>query len=605
MSRILKPLFEDSAANAKVETEILKHCYVKTSASDTMDETINELLQDTVPVGLEGESFLNISQNERDDSDFNSQLKADMATVRPATYILTGGVGCGKTTFLKRYARFIAPGRVNRDFIWLHVDFLKYGDMGDEIKMGHVKEYVYEVIREQLETSYSSILPSNGVELRSVFRKHIDDIKMTLLHGIEEGSEKWNEIINEMMEQIQSNNSAYIGPILRKQGEEKQLVVIVLDNTDQLGEEFQQRVFLLSQQFTREYDAICIVSLREEKYFAAFRRGIFDAYGDHKYHIGSPELSEVLRRRLQRGYDNILQMHELETNHKQKNEWSDIVAIMTSFVQSITKHNADIVRMLACVSNGDMRYALEMFKEFISSGNTDMEKILRIINRGEEYRVPYHEFVKSAMLGSRRYYDSNKSKIMNIFQPSSATSSSNITSLQILGRMNTSVSCASRHGKGYVSTSKLLGEYRRVYGYADDFIATANELLRRGLLEAEPPRELNAKKTQALAITASGVYYYKYLATSFAYIDLVHMDTSITDDKLARRFAGMALKKNIDIRIKRTHLFLDLLHKEEDEEKSRLGVTSGSFTAREIPRIRKALLIEMDAIKQKLQNKYT
>jgi hypothetical protein len=60
-----------------------------------------------------------------------------------------------------------------------------------------------------------------------------------------------------------------------------------------------------------------------------------------------------------------------------------------------------------------MRYALDMFREFLSSGNTNVDKIIRIVEESGGYTVPFHEFAKSAILGSRKYYRSSISRIVN------------------------------------------------------------------------------------------------------------------------------------------------------------------------------------------------
>ncbi len=66
--------------------------------------------------------------------------------------------------------------------------------------------------------------------------------------------------------------------------------MFVLDNTDQLGEAFQEAMFLFAQKVSDQFKALTLVSLREERFFAAYRRGVFDAFGDRRFHIGSPEI---------------------------------------------------------------------------------------------------------------------------------------------------------------------------------------------------------------------------------------------------------------------------------------------------------------------------
>ena len=80
-----------------------------------------------------------------------------------------------------------------------------------------------------------------------------------------------------------------------------------------------------------------------------------------------------------------------------------------------------------------MRHALDMFRDFVSSGNINVFKILKI---GGGYHVPFHEFAKSAILGSRKYYRSSVSHVVNVFKPSGARRASHLTALRILARLS-------------------------------------------------------------------------------------------------------------------------------------------------------------------------
>ncbi len=154
-------------------------------------------------------------------------------------------------------------------------------------------------------------------------------------------------------------------------------------------------------------------------------------------------------------------------------EANQIDSLLRTLIRSTTVDNANIVRMLACVSNGDMRHALDMFREFVSSGNTNVEKILRIACEGGGYSVAFHEFAKSAILGSRRYYRSSVSHVVNVFKQSGARRASHITALRILARLSRSEETPSPHGEGFVETKKLPREYRE-------------SLARRKIFRSEP-----------------------------------------------------------------------------------------------------------------------
>ena len=361
-----------------------------------------------------------------------------------------------------------------------------------------------------------------------------------------------------------------------------------------------QKVFLFSQKLSKDYSALCIVALREEKFFAAYRRGIFDAFGDRRFRIGSPDLKNVLRKRLEYGRTKFEALEKAGGTDLAANDFKRIDALLKAVINSATAHNANIVRMLATVSNGDIRHALDMFREFLSSGNTDIDKIIRIVERGGGYSVPFHEFAKSAILGSRRFYRSNYSHIVNAFKQSDAIGASHLTGSRILARLSASDEVASAHGEGFVEVAVLLHEYRGSFGLADDLVQWAGELLRRNLLESEPARVQDFRQADAVRITASGAYYWRYLVRSFSYVDLVLVDTPIADIPLARRLANLAEMTDMTVRFERVRAFLEYLEKREGDELAAAAVRVGPFQEALVPTLRTQIEKEIGLISGKL-----
>ncbi len=241
-------------------------------------------------------------------------------------------------------------------------------------------------------------------------------------------------------------------------------------------------------------------------------------------------------------------------------EANQIDSLLRTLIRSTTVDNANIVRTLACVSNGDMRHALDMFREFVSSGNTNVEKILHIACEGGGYTVAFHEFAKSAILGSRRYYRSSVSHVMNVFKQPGARRASHITALRILARLSRSEETPSLHGESFVKTKTLPREYRESFGTAEDFQERTGDLLMRGLVEYESPRIGDVENTEALRITASGAYYWKYLARAFAYIDSILVDTPLLDRSFARQLANLVDSIDMGDRFERVGLFNSVSH---------------------------------------------
>ena len=598
LSQILSPLFTDLAEDPAVQERIILNCYVRTGLSDEADANLNRLLRD-IPTKSLVDAGVTHTDSERNDP-FARQFKRDVEQRRPGTYVITGGVGSGKTTFLRRFALVVARGFIQEYCIWIHVDFLTAGSQATAEAGKLLHEHLYSEFRKQLESTYSERLPEGGAELRELFAEQIQRARLTLLHGLSEDSEEWRRQVGELVETLYSSDQAFVTALLRSLGRKGLRLVLVLDNTDQQGEAFQEEVFLLSQKLSKEHRALCIVALREERFFAAFRRGIFDAFGDRRFHIGSPELRLILRSRLEHGRRELADAVETQAINISKAEGARLDQLLASLIRSVTYHNHNIVRMLACVTNGDMRHALDMFREFISSGNTNVKKISTIVEMGGSYSVPFHEFAKSAILGSRQFFKGSVSNIVNVFKKSSARRASHLTGVRVLARLCRAEGAASEHGEGFVKTATLLREFRNSFGFAEDFEGVADEFARRGLIESEPPKVDRISETTALRVSASGVYYWKYLTRAFAYLDLIWVDTAIGNQNVARKMASMADSTDVVVRFGRVRTFLDYLEREEDEELLEVAQRSGPYREQVIRTLRVQVESEIALISKKI-----
>jgi len=605
IAQAFSPILVDQPENEALQLEIIKNCYVSSPLAGESSADLARLLQDIMPAYLEDAGVRDINPDGRGDTTFRSRLVDDLKLAKPGTYVLTGGVGSGKTTFLRRFA-FVDQHAFIRDYcVWLHIDFLEFGaDVGDDLGR-RIADYTYRRILDTLKRRYPQFVPNDGEGLRDLFAPEIEQLNSTLLFGLDRNAAHYISTVNHRVDELTRNIETYVNAILRRIKRAGRCVVFVLDNTDQLGEQFQKSVFLFSQQLSDSYSTLSIVSLREEKFFAAHRSGVFDAYGSRKFHIGSPDLIRVIRRRLDYGlkrYRAQAQQQGISEEEQQETE-----QVVEALIKASTAKNGNIIRFLACVSAGDMRLALGMFRDFMASGNTDTRKIRRFARKKQAYQMPFHEFAKSAILGIRRYFRGNVARISNVFAPSTAAGASHWTACRILARLFASHRAPSAFGEGYIGTATILREYRESFGTANDLVETCERLLRGGLIESEPPRAKDLNSTEALKITATGAYYWAYLVRSFAYHDLILVDTPLRDESLARELAQASelrkedytLKEFIEIRIRRVRRFLEYLTQCEAEEMAIAAKQSGPYTEMLCDGIRQQLEEEIARIRKK------
>ena len=125
----------------------------------------------------------------------------------------------------------------------------------------------------------------------------------------------------------------------------------------------------------------------------------------------------------------------------------------------------------------------------------------------------------------------------------------------------------------------------------------------RRLAESEPPRADGIHKAEALRITASGAYYWKYLARAFAYMDLVIVDTPMAERDLAHQLARLADEGDMRMRFKRVRLFMNYLTNKENEELLEAARRTGPYQDSLMTQIAEQIEEEIKVIIDKLDRK--
>jgi hypothetical protein len=151
----------------------------------------------------------------------------------------------------------------------------------------------------------------------------------------------------------------------------------------------------------------------------------------------------------------------------------------------------------------------------------------------------------------------------------------------------------------------LLREYREAFGSAEDLREVVERILVAGLVESEPPRASDYGSTNALRVTATGAYYWQYLVRSFAYVDLVYVDTPIYDEKLAKYLAHAAettkddvgFVDHMELRFERVQKFMECLRDLEKDELQRAASHGGPFAVPLYPEIEAQLRKEIQDIR--------
>ena len=370
-------------------------------------------------------------------------------------------------------------------------------------------------------------------------------------------------------------------------------ISIVLDNVDQHSKTsplFQEKTFLISNNLTKKLKIITILTLREESFFKSTRSGVLDAYDMslNKFHIISPKFEQVIRKRINY-VENLLKMDEakifLKTNIRlqlsgERSILQMFFLILSRSLNSRRDMGNEILKFLDDISSGDIRYSLNLFKQFLISGNTDIDEMMDIeIKYNPQgkywngYFIPFHHIINSIILQDFRYYSMDTSRIMNIFSLNSEYTNSHFLNLRILDYLYTRRNFQYSMGVGYVNISSILIDAQTSNISKNAIEYTIKILAQYGLIEFDNQSKEGYDYASYLRITNTGIYYYNKLIKKFVYLDLIWGDTPISHPPTLRSLRKMIKADEIRndfertlYRFERTDIFLNYLKNMEINE---------------------------------------
>jgi len=580
---LVRYIFEDITGDNQLE--ILQSCYVHYGSLRIVARDIEATITDTIPQFLRREGVEPLFQSKRDAGAFGKMVTTSTELTTGELCLLLGGIGSGKTTFLKRYQLTVGRDVLAKHTLWFHIDFLKAPDDPECVEL-----FVWQTILEQLRDRYAQYGLERRRNLRRAYKKDLEVLEESALRPYKQSATQYEEKLAEYLGKWQSDTANYVPRLLNTcEPRQNRKVVLFIDNVDQLSPESQAKTFLLSQRITRSIGSLTIVAMREESYYTASVQKSFTAYTSRKFHIASPRFLDIIQNRIayaQTFLNNMIRNPSFDTDQQKLQDAKDIYDLLTIVSESLFSVNRNIVRFIEAICFGNMRSALEMFIAFLTSGATDVDKMINIYRRDGKYYVGFHEFVKSVMLASRKYYKEEQSPIFNVFDCGAYKNSSNFTALRILDVLLSYRAQASREGQGYIEIARLLSSFEDTFDDTEDFIVTLNRLLQAQLVEVNTRSTESIRGASHVRVTSAGWYYSRYLVRSFCYLDLVLQDTPFSSSQVAEELKqSVYLVDNlsdreedkverVEERFKRVESFLDYLKREEDLERSHFQLDS-------------------------------
>jgi len=561
------------------DVTFMEHCYVSDQKYEAAFKNARALLKDAVTPYMEQYGIKQI-EDTKDGGTFSARLQKSIRERRGTdVVVLFGGKGVGKSTFLRRLLFHRTPQFLKKHAVPSIIDLLDEPEIKESLR-----NTIWARLLEDIDGL--GLLKAERPALLQLLLDRYERARKQELFGLDETSEAYNVQLNQLVQKWLDDKKYCARQMARYWKEHHRGVIVVIDNTDQFSTEVQEFCFQVAQEISAELQCLVIISMREERFYASSVKGTLDAFHNAGFHISSPPPMEVFGRRFKyvidklstkRGRDELLGEYTAEDTSER------ILKLFRTFAHEFVQSQSHLADFLSACAHGNIRIALQMFREFVLSRYTNVTEITSVSSG--YWNIILHQVLKPIMIPYRFFYDEAESQIPNVYDVRSRRNGSHFTALRILRRL----AVGDPLNRPYVAVPTLQAEFVQTFGMREDFQLNIDMLLRYRLLDANNRIEEYRPELDSVRITNYGTYLYSGMSAFFTYIDLVSVDCAIFDQEVANALvalsnqefilweAGLSDKdrriKRVEKRLERTGRFITYLDQEEQREIAFYGLS--------------------------------
>lgn len=521
LSPVLKRYFSSKQQNT--DREIYQKAYVTSDEITTYDDTLRTLLRERI-VELRGTTSKTLTPTARAESNVAKVIRESRGMNAGDLQLITGGVGSGKSLFVRRYKELLQAADQRDLTHWAFVDF---NVSPSDLKSAEAWMCETFVESFRVENGFDALASENwsavfAVELNR--RKAIyDDI------AVSSPEQAKMARANDLSKWIDDPCLVAKGVSRYFQGdqcEKGHTVVVVMDNVDRLGKDEQLEVFRLSLWFMNQTRCFVILNLRDDTFERFKNEPPLDTYRTGvTFHIQPPKFIDVVRKRLELSAaylaDEVSDRLEYRTESLRFTYPKSLVGeFLKELYLEIFERHHNLAQVIQGLAGRDVRKALAIFESVLRSGHLSEEAITSKLRGAGSFEVNQDVILKTLMRGEYQFHSSHSGFVANLFyvdakweRPSSFLVIDIVFWLWVKRK-----SVGPLRIQGYFSVAWIARELE-LRGYiASDVINACGFCLAQGLVEADHfGRDLQGEDDN-IKITYSGFVHLRLLLDRLEYL---------------------------------------------------------------------------------------
>lgn len=548
LSPILRRYFSSKSGDVK---EIAEKAYVSSAEITEYDRVLEALLKDRA--AIRKDTIVERLETERNHEPRITKALSNFAEERPTDgqlQIIQGGVGTGKSLFIRRYYEVLQVDALRKKSRWAWVDF-----NNGPADLSSAQVWLCESFIESFAEKNPDLDLSSVDVLKGIFSKQVQRRK-----GIYDDIAKWspeqaaivrnNDLMKWQDEPLEFTRGLgnYVMGVRHEE-----ILIVVMDNVDRLDLTSQLDAFQLALWFMEQTKAFVILQMRDETYeryknkppLDTFRSGI-------AFHISPPRFIDVVKKRLDLSIEYLaahapaVQDYTLPSGVRIKLPKSDVGRFLHELYLELFERRRNISRILESLAGRDVRRALEMFVSIITSGHLREDQITSQVQGSGEIRITEHNILKILMRSEYRFFSETSGFITNIFAfQNDWKKPNNFIIPEILFYLANNRKKIGQIGiEGFFTLRHLRDEMQRIGIDPDDTSMAVNYLLHKMLIDADHMNNISVEIDDSVKISAAGYIHLRALTERIEYVYGVIPTTPITVEETASVLADVLEREN-------------------------------------------------------------
>ena len=544
--------------------QMLHACFVESDESRSADEVLLRLSEELV------QTIGSL------DTSSSSELVGALRTaheVSASDFILLIGLkGSGKSTFIDRFFSKIVPSDLRDSCLVIRAD-MRVFDRDSESLEKWLATTLLAHAEKQLYPDYMSYSEMQGIFYDEYTRWRVGPYE----HLYKSDKEAFKTEFGKHIESWRSNDPAKVLHLIldRCVKQRKRLPVVVIDNADQFPIQVQESAFQFARALFERSMSLVLMPITDQTSWNLAREGALRSFDNRSFYLPVPDPHRILEKRVE-----FLSEHVASSRSGAKARKSGLAPMgkaltlqledVESFVKTV---EAALIgsprtgRLLADLSNNDMRRMLEGARQIISSPHTKLDDLLSTYVAKRTVTVPDDRIITALVRGNRDIYVPAPSVLVrDIF---SATPHDFETTPLLATRMlewlsnrvATGDSNPAQLGPAYSTTEALISAISVLGIPTLVSEACLSQLLQWGLVVGYDPTVTDLASVDKVTISPSGRRHLEWSKISPFYLNCMAEVHLILDPDTYRTMSESYVENSFDPTIVRA--FKDYLVKED------------------------------------------